>query len=1289
MVGENDGMRTYFTGLKSTVVLAGETVYALTLCAGEGRFQDGTAQCSLSLAWQDPLTDLPVPENGDKLFCGWYKDADCTKPYTEETMPASDLNLYAGWDIDVYTVTLNLMGGEMDHPLVFRARAGTQPVAALVPALTDRSFTGWYTDRYATTLFSGVMPACDVTLYAGYIKSGLNGEYSVANGEATLIRYQMVEHENTTLYLPETVDGVPLTGIAAGAFSGEAVEVLYLPASLTYIDPRAFSGMGNLARFEVRPGSNAFTAVDGVLYSLDGSTIVHYPPQHGTVFTMPAVVTSVGAYAFADAPLTAVNFSAALQNIGSHAFSGTALRSVTLPDSVRVIDDYAFSGCSALSLVMFDGEPESIGSDCFFGSSGQMMVFGPVYGADGVTLSVPADYAKANQISYNYYTLTLISDSANHWQVQTGQPMELPDDAEVGENAYFGGWYTSADFSGEPVSADALMPQSSLTLYAKAVPVYAYERVTADDGTQTLMITAWDPACGDIAPVVPGSIDGVDVTAIAAGCFPMDAMSITVPECVTTLSDGWVPEGWSGEIIAPAGSAAAIWAESNGLTVAAPLYKLSFVVNGGAGIESVAVGAGALLTLPEPVRTGYDFALWHMDEALTTVAALDEYGQYTMPAADTVLYASWVMNDESAATLSFTYIETMDGTITITGLAEGTTALVIPETLHGLPVTAIADHAFAYETELISVVIPGSIVAIPDSAFTGCSALTGVVLSEGVQTLGKDCFSMCTALATIDLPATLTTIGSGALRSTAITGLHLPVGLTSIASDALNGCRSLAAITVAEGNAFYASIDGVLYDLVDAKLVRYPAARAGSVYAVDDTACVIGSHAFAGAKLSTITLPETVLSLEEGAFAGFTALTQLPGFTSSLLTMIPDSAFAGCRGLTEIVIPDTIVSIGDGAFSDCTLLRAATIPVSVVSIGAKAFDPTVILYGTSGSAAEAYADEYGLLFIDPDVTVLPDCITLSVDAMTLARGETAVLTAALLPENATETSIIWYSSDNSVVSVSSDGALRALSSGEAVVTAATLNGLSASCTVTVTSGIPVDSITLNTGAIFLSEGSQEQLNAYLMPANATELDLMWYSDDEGVATVNDVGLVNAVSGGTTTIRATTMSGLTAMCSVTVPIRVQELTLSCPGTFYPGDTAAVTALITPVDAYDQSLIWSVSPASLATISADGMVSFLAPGYVTVTATAADYGTVTASLELECLADKVYILPAALTVIADEAFAGTPLQCVVIPDGVISIGANAFAGCTGLYKAVIPEDVAFIDDTAFAGCIFYDI
>ena len=87
--------------------------------------------------------------------------------------------------------------------------------------------------------------------------------------------------------------------------------------------------------------------------------------------------------------------------------------------------------------------------------------------------------------------------------------------------------------------------------------------------------------------------------------------------------------------------------------------------------------------------------------------------------------------------------------------------IVIPSTHNGIPVTKILKGAF-YNTNIVSVTIPDSIITIGEKAFFSCSYLSTVILSKNLQTIGTDAFGYCQKLTTIMIPGSVTSIGGGA-----------------------------------------------------------------------------------------------------------------------------------------------------------------------------------------------------------------------------------------------------------------------------------------------------------------------------------------------------------------------------------------------------------------------------------------------------------------------------------------------------------------------------------------------
>ena len=126
---------------------------------------------------------------------------------------------------------------------------------------------------------------------------------------------------------------------------------------------------------------------------------------------------------------------------------------------------------------------------------------------------------------------------------------------------------------------------------------------------------------------------------------------------------------------------------------------------------------------------------------------------------------------------SLTYQENDEGGITVTGLAdEGVTDLVIPDTLGGLPVTAIGESAFA-ESGLTSVAMPDTVRTIGDYAFNKCTNLTSASLSEALEQIGWFAFAGCAQLKEVALPKGLRVLGGSAfLTCTSLESITIPAG---------------------------------------------------------------------------------------------------------------------------------------------------------------------------------------------------------------------------------------------------------------------------------------------------------------------------------------------------------------------------------------------------------------------------------------------------------------------------------------------------------------------------------
>ena len=165
--------------------------------------------------------------------------------------------------------------------------------------------------------------------------------------------------------------------------------------------------------------------------------------------------------------------------------------------------------------------------------------------------------------------------------------------------------------------------------------------------------------------------------------------------------------------------------------------------------------------------------------------------------------------------------------------------------------------------------------------------------------------------------------------------ITIPENITNIENMAFHICTNLESINVDVNNNIYSSIDGVLFNKEQDKIIFFPDNRFDS-YEIPDSVTSIGDMAFYGCdNLTNIIIPDSVTSIGNGAFYGCYNLTNI--IIPDSVTSIENYAFSGCANFTSITIPDSVTSIGEGAFSSCRILTSITIPDSVTSISDSTF----------------------------------------------------------------------------------------------------------------------------------------------------------------------------------------------------------------------------------------------------------------------------------------------------------------------------------------------------------------
>jgi len=247
-------------------------------------------------------------------------------------------------------------------------------------------------------------------------------------------------------------------------------------------------------------------------------------------------------------------------------------------------------------------------------------------------------------------------------------------------------------------------------------------------------------------------------------------------------------------------------------------------------------------------------------------------------------------------------------------------------------------------------------------------------------------------------------------------------------------------------------------------------------------------------------------------------------------------------------------------------------------------------------------------------------VTLDRTSETLLVGDFVTLVATVQPGNATDKTVIWTSTNTAVATVSENGLVIAKTVGSATIIVSTRSGgMTASCAITVTDTIiPVTDITLDRDSATLGIGGSLALKPTVLPTDATNKTVTWMSSNPAIVIVNS-GVVIGIAEGFATITATTEDGnYTATCEVEVtPVFVTGVTLSqTTATPRIGETLTLTATVQPTNATNQTVTWTSSDTTVATVNNAGVVNAIALGSATITVTTED-GNYTATCEVTVL------------------------------------------------------------------------
>ena len=310
----------------------------------------------------------------------------------------------------------------------------------------------------------------------------------------------------------------------------------------------------------------------------------------------------------------------------------------------------------------------------------------------------------------------------------------------------------------------------------------------------------------------------------------------------------------------------------------------------------------------------------------------------------------------------------------------------VPSEIDGYPVTIIGEMAFLTDTTVESIIIPDSVNEIQSGAFLSCIRLSEIVLPETVTTIPYDCFGNCLSLKSLTLPQSVTEIEKWAFDCCRELNTVYSMGkITKIGDEAFRDCGKLVSVeNISEecdisDNAFdyCRRIDSVQYDDFYCR-IRDNGIEIADYIGDDENVIIpdtinglpvisVGKYAFnvnidedprfdRMCNILHITLPDTVIYLEEGAFCQ-------------------------CPRVESVDMPKELQTIGDRCFESAGYLKKLDIPKGVTTIGERAFDNCRSLKSISFSAGIKYLPYRVLSQLTLDELILPETLEeIDVDA---------------------------------------------------------------------------------------------------------------------------------------------------------------------------------------------------------------------------------------------------------------------------------------------------------------------